>query len=158
MGLLDTIKNSLNLSNELLGKDLTEIKHNVKSGDLEQFEKCDCSTCKFYNEAGSSCSYETCRVKTDDPLAASMVTKICQFCGNEFSTTLPGMAIQVCPGCLAAALLAEGHPHNCMFCGSVLDMNPSFFFPVCERCFTNLAIVANGSETSLELAANAAHC
>ena len=158
MGLFDTIKNALDLAKELKGKDLKEQKEQTEGGKLQQFEECDCSTCKFYNEAGGTCSYETCRIKTDDPLAASMITKICQFCGNEFSTTIPGMAIQLCPGCLQAALLAEGHPHECMFCGRGLDMNPSFFFPVCEKCFTNLSIVANGSEKSLELAANSAHC
>ena len=158
MGLFDAIKNALDLTKELKGKDLKEQKEKNDSGALQQFEECDCSTCKFYNEAGGTCSYETCRVKTDDPLAASMITKICQFCGNEFTTTLPGMAIQLCPGCLMAALLAEGHPHQCMFCGRELDMNPSIFFPVCEKCFTNLSIVAHGDETSLGLAANAAHC
>ena len=149
------IMNQLDVIGELAGKKLTT---NKEKGKLEQFEKCDVKTCIYYNEGGGCCSYETCRVKVDDPLASSMITKICQFCGNEFSTSISGMAIQVCPACLEAALKAEGHPHECMFCGQELDGNPSFFFPCCDDCLEKLLIVIHGSERSLELAANDAHC
>lgn len=125
---------------------------------MEQFESCKLEECCCYNKAGKSCGYETCVKVTDDPLAASMVTKICQFCGNEFSTDLTNMPMQICPACRQAAYTARKHPHQCMFCGSEIDDNPSIFFPVCEKCFTNLRIVATGRENSLVKSANRAHC
>ena len=152
---------SFNIPNPLdVVSEITNKKFNssiTKKTDLEQFEKCDVKTCKFYNEEGH-CSYETCRIKLDDPMVASMVTKICQFCGNKFATNLSGMAIQACPACLDAALKAEGHPHKCMFCGRNLDSNPSFFFPCCSTCLDKLKIITGASTDNLSQACSLAHC
>ena len=124
---------------------------------LAQFEECDVKHCVYYNHKGH-CSFETCKVRLEDPMNASMILKVCQFCGNEFATTLSGMVIQLCPACLKACLKAEGHPHKCIFCGEEIDQNPSIFFPACPECFEKLTILANGDKDCIELAANSAHC
>ena len=98
-----------------------------------QFEECDVKECIYYNEAGY-CSFETCRIKNENPATADMVMKTCKFCGNQFTTNMNKMTIQVCPTCLDGCLKAEGHPHDCVICGASMDKNPSIFFPVCSSC------------------------
>lgn len=129
-----------------------------KNKKLEQFEKCSVKNCKFYNVGGECCSFETCRLLIDDPLSSTMITKTCQICGNEFSTNITTMPIQMCPACREAALKARGHPHECLFCGKEIDDNPAIFFACCDECFTKLRIIATGSVGSLELSCNIAHC
>lgn len=146
--------NPLEMAKDLVGKKLDSGK---EKKELVQFEECDIKNCIYHNHEGY-CSYETCIVKTESPMTASMVMKICMFCGNEFSTCMSGMNIQCCPACLEGCLKAEGHPHKCMFCGKKLDGNPSIFFPVCDKCFEKLQIVATGSKRCVDLAANSAHC
>ena len=150
------INDILGIGKDIMGDMLKDRKK--KTNKLEQFESCGMSQCVNYNVGGKTCGYETCVKVLDEPLAASMVTKICQFCGNEFTTDLTNMPIQVCPGCRKAAYISRGHPHHCIFCGQEIDDNPAIFFPVCEKCFTNLRIVALGSEESLSKSANCAHC
>lgn len=122
-----------------------------------QFEECDVKTCIYYNEEGY-CSYETCRIKIEDPAVAAMITKTCQFCFQPFVTNLHEMTIQMCPACKIAALKAEKHPHNCIFCGRTMDVNPRLFFPMCEKCKAKFLVVINGSTSSTKLAFNSAHC
>ena len=128
-----------------------------KEGPFEQFEKCDVKSCIYYNEEGY-CSFETCRINNENPATASMVTKLCKFCGNKFAVNMNEMHIQACPACLEGFLKAEGHPHSCIFCGATLDGNPSIFWPVCGSCFGKIKTVALGNATGVNKAANMAHC
>lgn len=125
--------------------------------EKQQFEECDVVTCKYYNEEGF-CSYETCRISVEDPVAAAMVTKICQFCGEKFTVNMNEMLIQVCPACLKLALLTEGHPHKCVFCEKSIEENPSPFMPICTKCFKKLLLITTGDLGCIELAANDAWC
>ena len=128
-----------------------------EEGPFEQFEKCDKNTCIYYNEEGRCC-YETCRRVVENPMEAPLVIKICKICGLQFATNMNDMPVQFCPECLDGLLKAEGHPHNCIFCGEEIDSNPSILWPVCSDCFKNLTIVATGSPECLDKAANMAHC
>ena len=115
----------------------SETSKEKPEGPFEQFEPCDKKDCKYYNEAGR-CSYETCLVKNEHPEAAPLVIKKCQACGDDFGINPNNMKVQFCPNCLAAMLKAEGHPHNCIFCGAEMQKNPSIFFPVCDTCMKAL--------------------
>lgn len=108
-----------------------------QEGPFKQFEDCDEKDCIYYNEAGC-CSYETCIIKNEQPQASSMVLKICKVCGNQFATNMNKMPLQICPTCLEGFLRAEGHPHDCIICGSSMNVNPSIFWPVCDSCMGRL--------------------
>ena len=122
-----------------------------------QFEECDVETCKYYNEEGY-CSFETCRINLENPATACMITRKCLFCGDEYAVNYNEILFQACPQCLKEAVEAEGHPHECMFCGSTMDLNRSLFFRICENCIECLMEVINGDPASVELAMNEAHC
>ena len=122
-----------------------------------QFEECNVTTCTFYNEEGY-CSFETCRINLENPATAKMVTKTCQFCGQQFAVNFNEMVMQVCPQCFEMALKAEAHPHECVFCGEKLDMNPSPFMPICSDCLKMLKIVTDGDLTAILQASNIAWC
>ena len=117
-----------------------------EEGPYEQFEKCDVEKCIYHNDAGF-CGFETCRIKNENPATAEMVIKTCKVCGDQFATNFNEMAIQICDNCLEGFLKAEGHPHDCVFCGASLDENPSIFWPVCDSCMDHL-----------KKAAQMAHC
>lgn len=126
-------------------------------GPFIQFEDCDKNECIYYDENGR-CSYETCRVVLEQPKSEPVAIKKCQSCRENFAIDPKEMKVQFCPACLNGMFKAEGHPHQCIFCGTTIDWNPSIYWPVCPRCFKNLTIVATGKPGPLKQAANAAHC
>ena len=258
MGLLDGIS-AMAGSNNNLADAISGSEGNTNKEALQQFEPCEIKGCKYLNEEGF-CSKETCVVLNEHPQTAMMVTKICMFCGSKFTTNLDSMQLQICPQCLAEALLATrrvgdeklkskmqimsqesgsnlsgmlgnfdmssfanilgqgalaalsgqgegvamsniaknletmsgmdmsedlganltkdaakealgndgGHP--CMFCGEMINQNPSLFFPCCDECFEKLTLLTAECDKEilealiecdpdhLELAGTESHC
>ena len=126
-------------------------------GPFIQFEECDKKECIYYDESGKCC-YETCRTVLENPMSAPVSIKKCQVCLEDFAVDMNEMKVQFCPACIKAFNKAEKHPHECIFCGSSIDSNPSMCWPVCPSCFENLTTVATGSASCVEQACNAAHC